>query len=87
MYVKRKMFVDIVIFFKCIYIEPCSRRLVMRQKHLCDFSDPYDNFKIRALKLMSFEGVLPFNLYSTENHRAGVSLTGRTFCTEPYRGW
>ena len=59
MYVKRKMFVDIVIFFKCIYIEPCARRLVMRQKHLCDFSDPYDNFKIRALKLMSFEGVLP----------------------------
>ena len=81
MYVKRKMFVDIVICFKCTYIEPCARRLVMRQKHLCDFSDPYDSFKIRALKLMSFERVLPLNLYSTENHRAGVSLTGRTFCT------
>ena len=59
MYVKRKMLVDIVIFFKCIYIEPCGRRLAMRQKHLCYFSDPYDNFKISAFKLMSFEGVLP----------------------------
>ena len=59
MYVKRKMFVDIVLFSKCSYIEPCGCRLAMRQKHLCDFSDPYDNFKIRALKLMSFEGVLP----------------------------
>ena len=59
MYVKRKIFVDIVILQKYIHIEPCGCRLAMRQKHLCDFADPYDNFKIRALKLMSFEGVLP----------------------------
>ena len=59
MYVKRKIFVDIFIFFKCFDIKPCGCLLAMRQKHLCDFADPYDNFKLRALKLMSFEGVLP----------------------------
>lgn len=59
MYVKRKMFVDIVIFLKSIDIKPCGRRLAMRQKNLCYFSDPHDNFKMSTLKLMSFEGVLP----------------------------
>ena len=80
------MFFDIVIFFKCIHIQPCGRRLAMKQNYLCYFTDPYDNFKISALKLMSFEGVLPLTYMQLKTIVRALVLQVELFCPEPYRG-